>query len=173
MMRRALVPALALVATGTCFAAQQASADLAGEYPFATRAGLRESMVDRFVTPQGYRRIEVEKGSFAEWLRGLPMRPKGCGVSAYDGAEVLPAGSPDLAGVVDLDGPRPVVRRRKLRAKGLLVAHQDDTVFVLQQRPGIQGALHDRSRGVISPHGVDADTHYFSFFISRLKPRRT
>jgi len=107
MMRQAFLPALALVATGTCFAAQQAAADLAGKYPFATHAALRESIADRFAAPQGYRRIKVEKGSFAEWLRGLPMRPKGCGVSAYNGAEVLPANSPGLAGVVDLDvGPR-------------------------------------------------------------------
>lgn len=57
--------------------------------------------------PDGFARVEVEKGSFAEWLRGLPLRPAGTPVKSHLGAVVRPADQPGLAAVAALDvGPR-------------------------------------------------------------------
>nr|CAI78806.1 hypothetical protein [uncultured Latescibacterota bacterium] len=62
-----------------------------------------ETLAARFPVPEGYRRVPVEKGSFADWLRNLPMKPSGSPVRSYAGDVVLETGDPNLAGVVDLD----------------------------------------------------------------------
>lgn len=38
-------------------------------------------------TPIGYERVEAEKGSYQEWLRELPLKPKGAKVMLYTGGE--------------------------------------------------------------------------------------
>ncbi len=62
-----------------------------------------ETLAARFPVPEGYRRVPVEKGSFADWLRNLPMKPSGSPVRSYAGDVILEAGDPNLAGVADLD----------------------------------------------------------------------
>ncbi|OHD54570.1 MAG: hypothetical protein A2Y33_03450 [Spirochaetes bacterium GWF1_51_8] len=37
--------------------------------------------------PQGYTRVQAEPGSFAEWLRYLPLQPKGSPVLLYNGKQ--------------------------------------------------------------------------------------
>ena len=37
--------------------------------------------------PSGYVRVEAKKGSYAEWLRQLPLKPKGSKVMLYTGGE--------------------------------------------------------------------------------------
>lgn len=46
-----------------------------------------EALVNQIPLPKGYRRIEVLKGSFAEWLRYLPLNPENSKVFLYDGRE--------------------------------------------------------------------------------------
>lgn len=82
------------------------SNEVAVSYPWLADTSSHQSLADRFPPPEGYRRVEVEEGSFAEWLRFLPMRPPGTTVRAYDGRIVLYADSPGLAGVVGLDTGR-------------------------------------------------------------------
>ena len=43
------------------------------------------ALSDRFAPPAGYRRIPAATGSFAAWLRGLPLRTDRREVLAYDG----------------------------------------------------------------------------------------
>lgn len=57
----------------------------------------------RFPTPPGYSRVKVEAGSFAEWLRSLPMAPEGTAAKTFDGKESLSADDDYLAGVVAID----------------------------------------------------------------------
>jgi hypothetical protein len=61
------------------------------------------SLEQRFPAPPGYRRVTVEAGSFAEWLRGLPMAPEGTPAKSFDGHETLAADDDYLAGVVAID----------------------------------------------------------------------
>lgn len=65
------------------------------------------SLEQRFPTPPGYKRVKVEPGSFAEWLRGLPMAPEGTPAKSYDGKETLAADDDYLAGVVAIDTGNP------------------------------------------------------------------
>lgn len=57
----------------------------------------------RFPTPPGYARVSVEPGSFAEWLRSLPMAPEGTPAKSFDGKETLAGDDDYLAGVVAID----------------------------------------------------------------------
>jgi hypothetical protein len=61
------------------------------------------SLEERFPAPPGYKRVAVEAGSFAEWLRGLPMAPEGTPAKSFDGSETLSAEDDYLAGVVAID----------------------------------------------------------------------
>lgn len=42
---------------------------------------------ERFNLPEGFERVKVEKGSFQEYLRKLPLKPHGSKVLYYDGRE--------------------------------------------------------------------------------------
>lgn len=43
------------------------------------------SIIDRYPTPQGYRRVEASPNTFAEYLRSLPLKPENSPVLYYDG----------------------------------------------------------------------------------------
>jgi hypothetical protein len=45
----------------------------------------RRSLAARFAPPPGCRRVPVAVGSFGQWLRYLPLLPKGTAVHLYDG----------------------------------------------------------------------------------------
>ncbi len=55
----------------------------------------------RFPVPHGYRRVRVRQGSFAWWLRRLPMASKNTPIRDYRGRRL--AGQSRRAGVVRLD----------------------------------------------------------------------
>jgi hypothetical protein len=65
------------------------------------------SLEARFPAPPGYKRVKVEPGSFAEWLRGLPMAAEGTPVKSFDGKETLAGDDDYLAGVVAIDTGTP------------------------------------------------------------------
>jgi len=44
-----------------------------------------EALVNQIAVPEGFERVAVEKGSFAEWLRFLPLLPEGSPVLYYNG----------------------------------------------------------------------------------------
>ncbi|PIE83992.1 MAG: hypothetical protein CSA07_04350 [Bacteroidia bacterium] len=45
------------------------------------------TIASRFAPPEGYTRVPVQRGSFAEYLRHLPLKPDGSPVLYYDGME--------------------------------------------------------------------------------------
>lgn len=71
-------------------------------YPWPRRNPVYESTCMRFPTPSGARRIHADDGSYAHWLRHLPLLPSGTPVRRYDGVELTWATS-ITAAVVDLD----------------------------------------------------------------------
>ncbi len=60
-----------------------------------------DTLAARFPPPAGFQRIAAAPGSFAAWLRGLPLKPAGAPVLLYNGA---PKFRQDVhAAVIDID----------------------------------------------------------------------
>lgn len=70
-------------------------------YPFA--ASSTRSLEDSFPPPPGFSRVPAQPGSFAAWLRRLPLRPPGTPVRAFDGSLILAGDDPRLSAVVAID----------------------------------------------------------------------
>ena len=68
------------------------------KYPAAV-----DSLETRFPTPPGYLRVAVEPGSFAAWLRGLPLAAPGTPVLNHSGDVVYPGDDPYVAAVLAID----------------------------------------------------------------------
>lgn len=61
-------------------------AEAAGRYPWrAESAANTGTLAERIAPPAGFQRTSVEPGSFADWLRGLPVRPAQSMVRLFDG----------------------------------------------------------------------------------------
>ena len=61
------------------------SASRADGYPWLKLATVSRTLHDGVQPPDGFKRIEVGKRSFAAWLRGLPLKPAGSRVRLYGG----------------------------------------------------------------------------------------
>lgn len=81
----------------------EATAALAAPaYPWrASAAPVADTLASRIAPPAGFERVAVASGSFAEWLRGLPLKPAGAPVTLYNGLPKFWAAAP--AAVVDID----------------------------------------------------------------------
>lgn len=62
-----------------------------------------ETLLARFDTPPGYQRVEAETGSFARYLRTLPLAAPGTPVVSYKGEELRKGDDEYLAAVVAID----------------------------------------------------------------------
>lgn len=124
---RSLCCALALVATTPVHAPADPHAWLPGPAPADA------ALARRIPPPPGFHRIEAAPGSFAHWLRTLPLRPPGTPVRLFDGR--IRSVQRGVHAVVDIDTGRrdlqqcadAVIRLRAeyLRASG----REDDLVF--------------------------------------------
>jgi hypothetical protein len=54
-------------------------------YLWPAAAEARDTLDTRIAPPSGFKRRPLDKGSFAEWLRRLPLHPAGTPVRLYDG----------------------------------------------------------------------------------------
>jgi hypothetical protein len=61
-----------------------ADAEPARGYSWAYAPGA-DTIASRLAPPSGYKRVAVSPGSFAEWLRYLPLKPDGAPVLHFDG----------------------------------------------------------------------------------------
>ncbi len=67
---------------------------------------LYHPLAERLATPPGFSRIAVPKGSFAEWLRHMPVLAEGSPVKTARGRIVLAGDHPNLAAVIVLQPHR-------------------------------------------------------------------
>lgn len=112
------------------FALLVLAALLAPPYPWLS-SGAHETIEARIAPPAGFRRVPAPPGSFAEWLRGLPVKPGQPPVRLFDGS--LKANQTAHYLVLDVDvGARDrqqcadaVIR---LRAEYLRAAAADDRI---------------------------------------------
>jgi hypothetical protein len=76
-------------------------------YPWINEAGVparAESLEARFAPPAGFSRVRLEPGSFAAFLRGLPLAPADTPALAFNGERLYGDGfSPNIAAVVAID----------------------------------------------------------------------
>jgi hypothetical protein len=78
-----------------------AAAYAAPTYPWLAAYDARQSLGVRFAPSAGYTRVAVAPGSFAAWLRGLPLRPGNPPVHLYTGRQK--AYQDGHAAIVNLD----------------------------------------------------------------------
>ena len=64
---------------------------------------LKQTVIQRFSEPQGFQRIKVAEGSFADWLRNLPLKTPGSPVLDFKGCIFKQADDSTVAAVIDLD----------------------------------------------------------------------
>ena len=79
--------------------------DIAGQtntaYPWLNQASNIESIENRFPPPNGFTRTKVAPGSFAQWLRELPLLPAGAPIVDYQGKIIKNANDSTYAAVVN------------------------------------------------------------------------
>lgn len=92
---------LALVTVLCC--STPAIADPTYAWLSADDAKANDRLADRFAPPSGFHRIAAEDGSFAAWLRALPLEPAGSPVRSFRGDEIRAGDDPGVAAVVALD----------------------------------------------------------------------
>lgn len=78
-----------------------ASPALAGEYPWFVSYDPAHSIEKRIAPPAGFVRVKAAPGSFAAWLRGLPLKPGTPSVHLFDGR--LKRNQDVHAAVIDID----------------------------------------------------------------------
>jgi hypothetical protein len=61
------------------------------------------NLEDALAPPAGFRRVAVDPGSFAAWLRTLPLRAPGAPVRSFRGEPIHDASDPRVAAVAELD----------------------------------------------------------------------
>ena len=135
-MRMGVWSRASLIALGAIFgvAAVETAAEATPRYLWQKSAKPRRStLADSMPVPNGFERIPVAPGSFAEWLRSLPMKPPGTPVRLYDGR--LKWSQDKHVAVIDIDtGNRDLQQCAdavmRLRAEYLLAAGRTrDIVF--------------------------------------------
>ncbi|MFO0972276.1 MAG: DUF4846 domain-containing protein [Phycisphaerae bacterium] len=79
-------------------------AERARQYGWLPRAAAKSfvPLADRLAPPPGFVRVRVERNSFADWLRHLPVKPAGTPVVSGGRKVVMPGTAAQLAAVVDL-----------------------------------------------------------------------
>ncbi|MBS2020527.1 MAG: hypothetical protein JST00_47165 [Deltaproteobacteria bacterium] len=83
-------------------ASEGASAKVTAVYPWRPTA--TERLDVRFPAPDGFMRADAAEGTFAAFLRTLPLLPRGAKVVDYRGAPLYDDGRhPNIAAVVDID----------------------------------------------------------------------
>jgi hypothetical protein len=73
----------------------------AGFYPWQNGESNPETISERLAPPSGFERLPVPPGSFAAWLRALPLKPNGAPVKLFNGADK--ARQDVHAAVIDID----------------------------------------------------------------------
>lgn len=57
------------------------------KYSWVETYNIENSLAQQIPVPSGFQRLSLDKGSFGEWLRYLPLHPKGTKVMLHNGGE--------------------------------------------------------------------------------------
>ncbi len=103
-----------------------------------------ETLQARIAPPPGFRRVSVPEGSFAAWLRGLPLLPAGAKVHLFDGR--LKARQDVHVAVINIDTGKRDLQQcadavMRLRAEYLYAAGRRDEIG-FDYTGGAKGARH-------------------------------
>jgi hypothetical protein len=71
------------------------------KYTWQTNYDSKNAIVNRIAVPEGYKRVEVKTGSFADWLRFLPLKSGNPDVHLYNGGLKNYQGG--HAAIIDID----------------------------------------------------------------------
>ena len=124
--------ALALALAASLYPVWRADTALARPaYGWTAETASTDTLKDRIAPPPGFERVSAADGSFAHWLRGLPMKTRGAPVHTFEGA--LKARQDVHAEVVDIDvGDRDLQQCAdaimRLRAEWLYSARRDSEI---------------------------------------------
>jgi hypothetical protein len=126
-----------------------ACALLAASYPWLSGADPQQALAARIAPPAGYEREAVDPGSFAEWLRHLPLKPGWAQVHLHDGG--LKGNQAAHAAVVDIDVGRRDLQQcadavMRLRAEYLFGAGRAEAIR-FNFTNGTPAAFADWARG--------------------------
>lgn len=149
---------------------------LLGATPYSWKsADSDEPLSERIAPPDGYTRVEVEDGSFGQWLRGLPLKPGRPDVYLYNGKKKRNQRAQHA--VVDIDVGTQDLQQcadavMRLRAEYLFAAKKTDEIcfrftsgdkhpwskWAAGTRPRVKGNEVSWSAGA-----AEADSSYSSF----------
>ena len=68
------------------FEVKQLDSSTHNKYSWLANYDVSQNIVNRIPVPKGFTRVSVEKGSFQDWLRHLPLKKEGSAVNLYDGS---------------------------------------------------------------------------------------
>jgi len=144
------------------------------DYPWLREQAGHDSLAERIRPPIGYERVHSNDGSFASWLRGLPLRGSGTAVHFFDGQ--VKSNQDGVFAVVDIDvGSKDLQQCAdaviRLRAEYLLAAGCPDRIVFdfTSGDPARWSDWRDGRRPVVSGNKVswvlrsDPDATYTSF----------
>lgn len=83
-MGRTHLSALCVAVAGLILASPAGSVAQAAGYPWPTSQAQVETIAIRIAPPAGFERVPAKPGSFAAWLRDLPLKPVGAPVLLFD-----------------------------------------------------------------------------------------
>ncbi|MBI5844182.1 MAG: DUF4846 domain-containing protein [Deltaproteobacteria bacterium] len=95
------VNSLIFLAVAILLLAAPVALSAADPYPWPKKETRAETLSARIPPPPGFTRLAAKEGSFAAWLRGLPLRPEGTPVRLYDGGRKWRGGV--AFAVIDID----------------------------------------------------------------------
>lgn len=94
-------PWLSTVAAVLALPSTASAQPVSSPYSWAATVGRAAALSERIPPPSGFIRVPAPPGSFADWLRGLPLKPEGSPVTLFSGA--LKWRQDAHAAVVDID----------------------------------------------------------------------
>jgi hypothetical protein len=126
----ALVIAAAIAAGGPAAARPCAvSEKITGLYRWKRSEPRFEPLACRFPAPAGFRREVAAAGSYAAWLRQLPLRRPGTPVRSHHGRVILAGDHRALAAVVDLD----IGRRDRQQCADTIIRLRGEYLFARER----------------------------------------
>ena len=147
-VKRAILSAVMFVLAFPCLAT-------GNSYPWQMNETNTRRVVSQIPPPAGFRRTEIESGTFADWLRHLPLKKRGAPVLLHDGKPKTNQGV--HVAVIDILGDRDQGSSTMCRHNHLAKSR----VPLLQKEFHLDTfQLHEWRSGVLHQIGIRIPTYY-------------